>query len=294
MSLVGGGGQNGRLAIIAGRGFLPLYVAQAARRAQDDPYIIALSNEADADFSGFSTQVAGIGDARLIEQIVRREGIGRVVMSGGVHKRPDWGSIHPTLRVVFRLPSIVRTLINGGDDAVLRMVIGIFEGMGCRVCGVHEIAPDLLAQTGLLYGPDLTDQDRMDIKAGVDAASALGRLDIGQGAVCVGGRIIALEGAEGTDAMLSRVADLRRAGRISQRKKGVLVKLCKPQQDLRADLPTIGPSTIAALSAAGLAGVAVEAGRSLIVERAAAGELAEQHGLFIAGVDLGLDGLGLP
>lgn len=285
--------RSGRLGIIAGRGVLPLYVAEAARRAGDEPFVITLTGEADSDFASFGHQTAEIGNARLIEQIVRREGIERVVMSGGVHRRPDWGSIHPTLRVLLRLPSIVKTLIAGGDDAVLRMVIRIFEGMGCRVCGVHEIASDLLADTGLLVGGNLTPEDRKDIQVGVDAASLLGKLDIGQGAVCVGGRVIALEGAEGTDAMLERVANLRASGRISQRKRGVLVKLCKPQQDLRADLPTIGPSTIHALAAAGLAGVAVEAGRSLVVERDAATAIAKEKNIFISGVDLTLKDLGL-
>lgn len=293
MLLPVGAGRVGRLAIVAGRGFLPLYLAQAARRADDEPFIITLTNEADADFSGFDCQEAGIGNARLIEQIVKREGVFRVVLSGGVHKRPDWGSIHPTWRFFLRLPSIVKTVVTGGDDAVLRMVIRIFEGMDCRVCGVHEIAPDLLAATGLMVGDTLTDQDRIDIKSGVQAASLLGKLDIGQGAVCVGGRVIALEGLEGTDAMLARVADLRASGRLSRRRRGVLVKLCKPQQDLRADLPTIGPSTMKALAAAGLAGVAVEAGRSLIVEREVAAALAASNSLFIAGVDVGLEGLGL-
>lgn len=285
--------RSGRLGIIAGRGVLPLYVAEAARRAGDEPFVITLTGEADADFSSFGNETAEIGNARLIEQIVRREGIARVVMSGGVHRRPDWGSIHPTMRVLLRLPSIVRTLIAGGDDAVLRMVIRIFEGMGCRVCGVHEIASDLLADTGILVGGKLTQEDLKDIQVGVEAASLLGKLDIGQGAVCVGGRVIALEGAEGTDAMLERVANLRASGRISQRKRGVLIKLCKPQQDLRADLPTIGPSTIHALAAAGLAGVAVEAGRSLVVERDAAAAIAKEKNIFISGVDLTLKDLGL-
>ena len=113
----------------------------------------------------------------------------------------------------------------------------------------------------------------------------LGRLDVGQGAVAVGGRIVALEGVEGTDAMLARVQGLRAEGRISQRRKGVLVKLCKPQQDLRADLPTIGVSTVANAKAAGLAGIAVEAGRALVVEREAMIVAADAAGIFVVGID---------
>jgi DUF1009 family protein len=113
-------------------------------------------------------------------------------------------------------------------------------------------------------------------------------LDVGQGAVSVGGRIVALEGVEGTDQMIERVAGLRAAKRISQRRRGVLVKLCKPQQDLRADLPSIGVSTILNAKAAGLGGIAVEAGRALILERKAAIDAADAAGMFIFGIDRGL------
>ncbi|WP_312409439.1 UDP-2,3-diacylglucosamine diphosphatase LpxI domain-containing protein, partial [Shinella sp.] len=106
----------------------------------------------------------------------------------------------------------------------------------------------------------------------------------GQGAVAVGGRVVALEGAEGTDGMLERVAALRVAGRISQRRKGVLVKLCKPGQDMRADLPAIGVETLSRARAAGLAGIAVEAGRSLVLERDAIIAEADANGLFVTGI----------
>ncbi len=108
---------------------------------------------------------------------------------------------------------------------------------------------------------------------------------MGQGAVAVGGRVVALEGAEGTDAMLERVATLKSEGRVSARRRGVLVKLCKPEQDLRADLPSIGPSTVAGAVAAGLAGIAVEAGRALVLERSEVIEAANRAGLFVIGVE---------
>ena len=118
--------------------------------------------------------------------------------------------------------------------------------------------------------------------------SPLGHLDVGQGAVAVGGRVVALEGPEGTDAMLERVARLKADGRISSRRRGVLVKLCKPQQDLRADLPSIGPSTIKGAQAAGLAGIAVESGRALVLDREEMIALANEAGLFVTGVDRAL------
>jgi DUF1009 family protein len=106
----------------------------------------------------------------------------------------------------------------------------------------------------------------------------------------VGGRLVALEGVEGTDSMLARVSSLRAEGRISSRRKGVLVKLCKPQQDIRADLPTIGPSTVENAAKAGLAGIAVEAGRAFILDREAMLRTADDAGLFVCGIDVGLAG----
>ena len=151
-----------------------------------------------------------------------------------------------------KMPAAIRTLLSGGDDTVLQMVIRLIEGNGRRVVGAHEIAPDLLAAVGPLGTAIPGEEDRRDINRAAEAAEMLGRLDVGQGAVAIGGRIVALEGLEGTDEMLERVAGLRAAGRISPRRRGALVKLCKPQQDIRADLPAIGVSTILNAKKAGL------------------------------------------
>lgn len=284
---------EGRLAIIAGMGYLPLHVAEAARAAGDEPVVVALRQEADRDFSGFEHMVTGVGDFAGIQRLIREKGVTRVVLCGGVRRRPEWRDIHPTFRSLLKLPHVVRTLLAGGDDTVLQMVIGLFEGMGCRVVGVHEIVPALLAETGALTRLQPQADDLRDIEIGAQAATMLGQLDVGQGAVCVGGRIVALEGAEGTDSMLERVAALRAAGRISVRRRGVLVKLCKPQQDMRADLPTVGPSTVRGAIAAGLAGIAVEAGRALIIDRQAMIDLADENRIFVCGLDRGLSGRGL-
>ncbi|MQW87170.1 LpxI family protein [Sinorhizobium saheli] len=276
---------KGRLAIIAGAGALPHHVAEAARRQGEDPFIIALSREADADWTGFDHTVLAIGDFAAISRTFATEGIDRVVLSGAVRRRPEWRDIRPTFRTLAKVPSVLKTLMSGGDDAVLRMAMDLIEASGARVIGAHEVVPDLLADPGPLGAHSPTDDDRRDIAAGIAAANALGALDVGQGAVAVGGRVVALEGAEGTDAMLARVADLRADGRISARRRGVLVKLCKPQQDERADLPSIGPSTVAGAEAAGLAGIAVEAGRALVLERPRLVEAADESGLFILGIE---------
>jgi DUF1009 family protein len=276
---------GGRLAIIAGAGALPHHVAEAARGQGEDPFIIALSREADADWSGFDHSTLAIGDFAAISRTFAAEGIDRVVLSGAVRRRPDWRDIRPTFRTLAKVPSVLRTLVSGGDDAVLRMAMDLIEASGARVIGAHEVVPGLLADAGPIGELAPTDEDRRDIEAGIAAANALGALDVGQGAVAVGGRVVALEGAEGTDAMLARVAELKANGRVSRRRRGVLVKLCKPQQDERADLPSIGPSTVAGAEAAGLAGIAVEAGRALVLERSTVIETANRCGLFVLGIE---------
>ncbi len=273
-----------RLAIIAGGGVLPRYLADAARAHGENPYILSLRAESGEDWSGYDHETVSIADHSGIGAAFRRHGIGRAVLSGWVRRRPEWRDIRAPLKVFRVIPSVVRTLLQGGDDAVLRMVIRLIEAEGVRVVGAHDIAPDLLGSEGPLgrLVPDAADE--ADIAAAAAAALALGRLDVGQGAVAVGGRVVALEGAEGTDGMLERVAVLRAAGRISQRRRGVLVKLCKPGQDLRADLPSIGVETLRRAKAAGLAGIAVEAGRSLVLERAAIIAEADAGGLFVTGI----------
>ncbi len=284
------GEHGGRLAIVAGSGMLPHFVAEAAREAGEDPFIFRLSNESDQTWDGFDSTVIGVGDMAGLSRLVKAKGIGRVVLSGGVKRRPAFRDIHVNLRSLLKLPMAVKTLLAGGDDAVLKMVIALIEAQGCRVLGAHDIAPDLLAETGPLGSIKPSGEDMRDIARAAEAAEALGRLDVGQGAVSVGGRIVALEGVEGTDAMLARVARLRAEGRISSYRKGVLVKLCKPQQDIRADLPAIGRSTVENAAKAGLAGIAVEAGRALVIERAAVLEAADAAGIFVCGIDLGLPG----
>jgi DUF1009 family protein len=277
--------RTGRLAIIAGSGKLPLFLAEAARAAGEDPFVLRLKNEADDIWQGFDNAVIGVGDMAGLSALFRQHDIRRVVMSGAVKRRPAFGEIRVNLKSLLKLPMALKTLMAGGDDAVLRMVISLIEAQGCEVLGAHEILPGLLASVGPLGAVSPDTDDERDIERAAEAAEALGRLDVGQGAVAVGGRIVALEGVEGTDAMLSRVEGLRAEGRISRRRRGVLVKLCKPQQDLRADLPTIGVSTVENARAAGLAGIAVEAGRALVVEREAMIAAADAAGLFVVGLD---------
>ena len=276
---------SGRLAIIAGKGRFPVLVAEAARNKGHEPYIFQIRGEANQDWSGFDESQISIADLSAFAATVRSEGIGSVVLAGGIARRPDLVDIRPTWRSLWSLIDSFRLVASGGDDKLLRFVINVLENEGVKVLAAQHVAPDLLGQAGPLGHVSPGKADLKDIAAASGAALALGRLDIGQGAVSVRGRVIALEGLEGTDAMLMRVAELRSGGRLASGCGGVLVKLCKPGQDERADLPSIGPDTIINAHAAGLAGIAIEAGRALVLERDTVVAHADRLGLFVTGIE---------
>jgi DUF1009 family protein len=161
--------------------------------------------------------------------------------------------------------------------------VALFERRGFNVVGVADVARGLLIGEGALTKRGPSEQDAADIAKGFALIAALGRYDIGQGAVVADGRVEAIEGAEGTDRMLSRVTEVRRNAGNAVR-GGVLVKRPKPGQDLRVDLPAIGPSTVENADAAGLDGIAVMAGHVLAAERPRMIAAADARGLFVAGV----------
>lgn len=279
------GAAGAPVGVICGSGRLPVEVVAAARAAGRHVVPVAIRGEADPAIESCSPTWLGFGQIGKLADLLTREGCREIVMIGGVARRPDMREIVGDLGTMRRLPRILATLA-GGDDTLLRKVIRLFEDEGFRVIGAHEIAPALLAGPGVLAGRAPDSDALADLRLAARAVTELGRLDIGQAAVCVGGRVVAVEGAEGTDAMLARCAELRAAGRI-RRKGGVLVKSAKPGQDLRVDLPTIGPDTVRGARAAGLAGIGIEAGRVLIAGRAETLRLAGEAGLFILGTDGG-------
>ena len=276
---------EGRLSILAGKGRFPVLVAEAARKLGHDPYIFRIKNEADQDWSGFDSCEISIADLSAFAATVRRQGIGSVVLAGGIGRRPDLADLRPTWRSLIGFASSFRIFATAGDDKLLRFAINVLENEGVRVLAAQQVAPDLLGTAGPVGRLGPRKADLADIAAASQAALALGKLDIGQGAVSVRGRVIAIEGLEGTDAMLARVADLRAGKRLSAAGGGVLVKLCKPGQDERADLPSIGPDTVTNAHAAGLSGIAVEAGRALVLERDRVVAEADRLGLFVTGIE---------
>lgn len=280
-----GSALNAPVALIAGNGRIPLQVATALADAGRDCRVVAIKGEADEPTRALASAELGWGEIGRLYSFLNKTGCRDVLLIGGVSKRPDFTSILGDLGTLRRLPSIIRALA-GGDDSLLTKVIGLFEVEGFCVVGIKDVAPELLAASGVLGKGLPKDNDWRDIQLALEATKKLGELDIGQAAVAVGGRVVALEGAEGTDLMLERCADLRQMGKIrSKNKAGVLVKTAKPNQDFRVDLPTVGPRTIELAKAAGLAGIAIEAGGALIADREDTLAQADAAGLFLVGID---------
>jgi DUF1009 family protein len=244
-----------------------------------------IDGEADRNsaLSTFENESLRVGDLARLPQIVAAHRITHMVLAGGVARRPRLREIPITLALLRFVPKIVAALARG-DDGLLKILVQSIEQHGVRVVGAQDIVPDLLASEGPMTKVKPRKGDQADIDAALSAARAIGALDIGQGAVSIGGRVIALEGIEGTDGLLERVRGLRGHGRLAGKQRGVLVKCAKPGQELRVDLPTIGPATVVAAHAAGLAGIGVEAGKSLVLDFAAMVERADALGLFVVGL----------
>lgn len=268
------------LGIIAGGGSVPVVVARAAEAVGRPVVLFGIVGEADLDIEAFHHHWLRWGEIGRLFDLLARERVGEVVICGAVN-RPDFSAIRVDLGAVLSLPKILSLMV-GGDDSVLKNVVRFLEDRGYRVIGAHQVAPDLVGGNGNLGRVKPTDDAETDIAKGVEASLTLGRLDIGQAVVAISGRVIAVEGIEGTDELLQRVADLRKRGRLkAAHRSGVLVKAAKPQQDLRVDLPTIGPRTVEMAAAAGLAGIAVESGRVMIVDRPATIAAADAARLFL-------------
>lgn len=273
-----------KLGIAAGSGPLPVAIARAAKADGRDVFIIGIEGAAGKDIEAFPHAWVRIGALGEFLRLLKRAGCEDIVLIGGI-KRPDLSKLGLDMTAVKLLPRLA-SWMKEGDDGLLRGLADFLEkDHGFRLVGAHEIAASLLAPEGLLTRTNPSSQDEADIDAAARAALAIGALDIGQGAVACRGIVLALEAAEGTDEMLKRVATLPDGLRGNEAKReGVLVKLSKPGQERRLDLPTIGVETVERAAVAGLAGIAVEAGGALIADAEAVSRSANEKGLFVIGI----------
>jgi lipid-A-disaccharide synthase len=270
-----------RIGILAGGGRLPLMIAESASQRGTAVHIVGIEGQADPAIARFPHTWVNWGQVgRMVRALAR--GGGRQMVIAGAARRPDLKRIRPDAGFFRNLPFIVR-LLAGGDDSVLKRVVRFFEGHGFEVLGVHDVSPDLLAGSGRMGVVALSAANRTDAETGFAVRRALAAVDAGQAVAVAGGKVLAIEGAEGTDAMLQRVAALPFRGGLGL-PAGVLTKGPKPGQELRVDMPAIGPHTIELAAAAGLAGVAVEPGAVLIVDRADAIRIADAHSCALEGL----------
>ncbi|MEM0900298.1 MAG: UDP-2,3-diacylglucosamine diphosphatase LpxI [Pseudomonadota bacterium] len=273
----------GELGLIAGGGPIPLAVIDRFEAlGLPRPHVFPISGDACEELYEVDHTPISVVDLPKVIQTCKRRGISTVTLIGTIKSRPKATAIRPSWTLLSLLPRAIRAL-RGGDDGILSVVVAAFEQGGLTVFGVHELFPDLLCEVGPLGRIKPSAKMVSSIQKGFHAAKALGAMDAGQGVVVLGRRIVALEGAEGTDAMLARVADLKKIGRLPDGKGGILVKVSKPSQELRVDMPTSGPKTIEGAIAASLDGVALEAGKTLVADRAEMIAKADEHRLFIVG-----------
>jgi hypothetical protein len=270
--------------LIAAGGVMPFAVADSLRQRGVDSVLFALRGICDPKrVERFRHHWISVGQLGRATKLFRAEGcrdlvfIGNLVRPAVSEIRLDWG----TLRVIGQVWAAFR----GGDDHLLSGIGRILEQDGFRMVGLKEVAPDLLLPEGCLTRSMPDEHAAADIARGREVLAALSPFDIGQAAVVIDGNVVGVEDIEGTDGLLARIARLREQGRIrAEGQRGVLVKAPKSGQDLRYDLPTVGPRTVEGAVKARLAGIAVVAGNTLVAEPQAVIEAADAAGLFVTGL----------
>lgn len=275
-----------RVAVVAGGGLLPVAVAEALSASGMKPFVVFVTGEAAEALRAYDHAELTVENFAGLAPLLKRAAATHVVFAGEISRRPKLSALKPSFALL-KILSRALAALGKGDDGLLRALAQTVESYGVKVVGAHQVAPDLLACAGPMSATAPQKADWRDIEAGAEAARAIGALDIGQAAVAIGGRVIALEDVEGTDGLLARVKILRSHGRVAGKRRGVLVKCSKPGQELRVDLPTIGPSTVIGAHAAGLAGIAIEAGHTLVLDLANVVSEADRLGLFVIGLPPG-------
>jgi hypothetical protein len=261
----------GRLAILSGGGGLPVMIA----KAHPDAVRVVFHGVEHA-------MQAPVAEHRFekmgaLFEALKAEGVAEVVLAGAMARPP----LDPAEfdQIMMQLAPRLMAALQGGDDAILRLIIAIFEEQGFKVLGAHEVLPGLTVEEGLFAGPEPDEAQFQDASKAMDILLALSPLDVGQGAVVAGGLCLGIETLQGTDALLRFVGET--PDHLRRGKGGVLVKAPKRGQDLRVDMPAVGPETIRNAAKAGLDGIVVSAGKVVLIDRDATRAALEETGLFL-------------
>jgi UDP-2,3-diacylglucosamine hydrolase len=275
---------EGPIAILAGSGRLPAELVGHLEQSGSRVRVLAFRGFADASLRRRADAVIDLLDIRGILAVLDAWRPAAVTLAGAV-QRPGPSALLGAFSIIRNRDEVKRILATG-DDRLLRGAVRLLEEHGHRVIGAHELAPELLVPRKLGAGAPQSPDDRVAIDVAISLLDALSAFDVGQAVAVAGHRVLAVEGPEGTDRMLRRVARIRRSFLRSRKEGGVLVKAAKRGQDLRVDMPTVGPRTVTEAARAGLSGIALGAGSTLILERDETVRVAESLGLFIISIPL--------
>jgi DUF1009 family protein len=275
------------LALICGAGSLPLAVADYVAARGRPVLLFPLQGIArPEDYANRPHTWVRLAMFGAFAHVARAAGCHELVMIGSL-VRPSFWQVRFDLTTLMLLPRIAAAF-HGGDDHILSSGVKLIEEQGFRVLGAHEVAPEILVPEGPLTRAQPSERDRADIALGLDYLRATGPFDVGQAVVVSGKHVQAVEAAEGTDGMLNRIAELRASGRVrTPAGSGVLVKAPKLGQDLRFDMPSIGPRTVEGVVHAGLAGIAVVAGSTVVAESEQLIAAADRAKIFVVGTPAG-------
>lgn len=265
-----------RIGLLAGSGWLPIHAARGILAAGFQLVVVGLAEEVDPELAAEFPTLARIpvGNIRQMSGHFRAHGVGRLILAGKVHKPPLFAGARVDEDFLLLLSSLPRK----NDDAILGAVVDYFTQDGLEVLPQTKFLQDLLVPVGVLSRRVPDAREKADIAFGFEMAKQIGRLDFGQSVVVKSQAVLAVEAVEGTDETI------RRGGRLGHG-RAVLVKVSKPQQDLRFDVPTVGPGTIASMMEAGVSVLALEAEKTFFLDRPACLAEADASGLSVVAID---------
>ncbi|MCL2739303.1 MAG: UDP-2,3-diacylglucosamine diphosphatase LpxI [Bacteroidales bacterium] len=267
------------LGMIAGGGMMPVEIIRHCKATGREIFVVGIEPFAkEEELKDAPHLFARIGEVGKIFKAFKNNNVYEIVLAGGI-KRPSFKEMIPDWEGMKILAKLAVKKMS--DDSLFRAVMNEIESHGFKVVGIEEVVPDMMFMEGIYGQVKPSKEDMDDIQRGITVAKALGAVDVGQAVVVQEGMVLAVEAIEGTDMMLSRSATIKKEG-----KAPVVVKVLKPGQDMRVDLPAIGLQTIEQLKKYGMGGIAVEAGGILLIEREAVIKMADREGIFIIGVKI--------
>lgn len=260
------------IGLIAGSGQFPLILSEEAKKKNMEVFAAAFIGEADPLLKETASDIQWLhlGQLKRLITYFKKNGISQAVMAGAIKKTKMFTDIKPDIKAL----SMIIGMRHTHDDAILRAFAAVLEKEGITIMPSTFLVPELLAEEGCWTKKKPSEDQRKDIEIGWEIAKKIGYLDIGQCVVIGGGSVLAVEAVEGTDLTIRRGGELGKGN-------GVVVKLCKPNQDTRFDIPAVGVDTVITMKDSGVKVLAIEAGRTIAFDKAEMIEIADNAGICI-------------